>query len=407
MKRECNGNMVVYLIWLILAVLAIINKKNAVVTALLFVFILLVFWGNTASPDLEPYRQHYYRYGPQPAIHEPLYLFFETLFINAGLSYEVFRGVFVVFGLLFVTRAFYKLSPYPTLALLLYSIYPMCIDVVQLRFTTGYAIVFYFSLFLIDYQRTHDLKYILLFLVGIALAAGFHYSCLFYLIMGVVVFDSGRHRNFFLYLVPVALVFLMIGIDRFSSMTSNIVGENKADTWMATMRYVPVRAKIRILVSRSLPVIASLFLARISISKEYDAVIGENTGCLGLSYDQCNFMEEEKLQEHPYFDIRVNRCLFLWVFYSFFFSILEVNIRGDYERLSRYGLLVSVLLATRQIEYLRENNRHLATALYILIYIAYFCGVIFFMTSGSGETYFTFVFRQVMENNSIFAVLGI
>ena len=372
----------VYFVWGLLAILAIIYRKNAIVTTLVFLFITIVFCGNTSSPDLEIYKLHYYGTISQSVISEPLFVLFESAFKNSGFSYEVFRGVFAILGLSLITLVFCKYSPYPALALLMYSIYPMTIDVVQLRFTIGYSIVFFGISYLLDYHRTHHIRDCILFGLAILIGSGFHYACMFYAVLIVLVLDTDRHNLLFLLLIPLSLITVLKSIGQFVSFGSSIVGDHKADVWIAYERDIPMRAIVRIYVTRSIPFFYCILLSHIKSSSNYDNYVGKEVNCLGLFDPNRNSDDKTFLGTGQYYDIRINRYLFYCIFYILIFSILEADIRGDYERLSRVGLLASVILTTRQISYLEYSNRVISAFLYLVIYVAYFAGIMFFMKSG-------------------------
>ena len=92
------------------------------------------------------------------------------------------------------------------------------------------------------------------------------------------------------------------------------------------------------------------------------------------------------------------------MFYIWVFSILEITIAGDYERLARLGLLLGSALITRQLFYLEKVNRSVMTVLYLAMYVLYFILVMFIMKNKAGDLYIGYVFRQVMESNGIFGI---
>ena len=96
--------------------------------------------------------------------------------------------------------------------------------------------------------------------------------------------------------------------------------------------------------------------------------------------------------------------MFICMFYIWVFSILEITIAGDYERLARLGLLLGSALITRQLFYLEKVNRSVMTVLYLAMYVLYFILVMFIMKNKAGDLYIGYVFRQVMESNGIFGI---
>ena len=86
------------------------------------------------------------------------------------------------------------------------------------------------------------------------------------------------------------------------------------------------------------------------------------------------------------------------------FSILEITIAGDYERLARLGLLLGSVLITRELYYLERLNKAIVTLFYLGIFVLSFVLVMFIMKNKAGDLYIGYVFRQVMESNSIFGI---
>ncbi len=396
----------VYLIWGTLGILAFVFKRNRLVTALVFVFIAIIFIfpdGNKI-PDFKSY-QFAYENQNTLGITEPLYNFFSALFFNMGLSYLQFRGFLTVIFLVLIALSFYRLTPYPTLAFFMYSIYPMTLDVVQIRFAIGYSIVFWGFGFLVQYTSKKNNRYLLIYLISVILGVGFHYGCLIYAILIVTAFDIHKHRFVYLFIIPAVLVFCMMTVDRFTSIASDIIGDHKAEMWVQRERSISMLAHMRIIVSRCIPLAFSVFLSYLQINQKYRMILGDETNCLGMKYDHTFISDrEEWINENAVYNLKANSLMFVCIFYICSLLILEINIEGSYERFARLGLLISSALITRELFYIEENNRVLAVILFLLMYIAYWAAIMLFMTGGVNNLFLEFVFRPVMENNKVFAI---
>lgn len=262
----------VYLIWVILGGLALFFKNNKYVTALVFSYIAILFCFNTANADLNNYMLQYR--GLRLYATEPLFALVSNSFLNEGASFELFRAFVAIASLSLITWTFYKLTPYPTLALFMYSIYPLTLDVTQLRFTIAYAIAFCGTYFLIKHQTSHKKKDVVLFFAMIILSAGFHYVTALYAILGLIVFDIRRHRMLYLVLIPLAVVAGVSMIDKFAPIVASVIGLHKTDLWIYTERDSSILRIGRILIGRGLPMMFSVLTAFIAKNQMYKKIYG-------------------------------------------------------------------------------------------------------------------------------------
>ena len=392
----------VYLIWASLGCLSFAFKKNKYVTALTFAFIAILFCFNTANADLNNYTLQFN--GLRFYASEPLYNFFSNLVHSAGADFIIYRAILSMVSLALITRTLYQLTPYPTLALFMYSIYPLTLDVTQIRYTIGYSIVFWGVYYLIRYQNTHEKKDIIIFFLSILIATGFHYVCAMFAILGLVLLDIKKHRLLYIVLIPAIVIVVLTMFDRFAPLISNVIGLHKTDLWVFTERDSSIMRIGRILVSRGMPMLFSLLLAFTAKNAEYKSICGGGTASVGLINPNADRLYLPELDPQGYYNIRTNRCMFICMFYIWVFSILEITIAGDYERLARLGLLIGSALITRQLFYLEKVNRRIMVVLYLCMFVIYFLFIMYFMKNKAGELYISYVFRQVMESNSIFGI---
>ena len=398
----------VYLIWGIIGILALAFKRNSIVTAVVFCFIAIIFIyvDGTKIPDYSVY-QYMFENKDTTIATEPLYNFLSGIFFDAGFSYRAFRAVCTIIPLLLITRTFYKLSPYPTLALFLYSVYPMSLDVIQIRFFIGYSIVFWGAGYLLQFSKTEKLKGLIIFFLSVALGSGFHYGCMLFAVLALSVFFNYQNRFIFLCVIPFVIVFLTMTFDRFAAAASSFIGGHKADLWVGRERIISSLAVLRISVSRGLPMLFSLLLSVLYVNSEYCQIWGESTNCLNFREPELLKNSARDLTDRPFYDISVNGSLFICILYIYLFFVLEIRIEGSYERLARLGLIISTVLITRELEYLEENNRIIGIVFFLIMYFIYFATIMFFMRAGSESKflYINFVFRSVMNNNFVFGML--
>ena len=209
----------------------------------------------------------------------------------------------------------------------------------------------------------------------------------------------------YLVIIPLTVIIGVIAIDRFAPIISSFIGERKTSLWISKEKYSSIRTIILILVCRGLPLMFSVFLTYILRSTHFKKTIGENSNGIDLVHANIAVIDLGEKDPNGFYDVVINRCLFLCMYYIFLFSIFEFTIAGDYERLQRLGLLIGTILITRQLFYIEVRNRRLMMLLLAIIYFAYFASIMFVKGNATGEKYVKYVFQQVMESNSIFGMI--
>ena len=388
----------IYLVWVLLGILASIKKNNKFVTLLVALFILCVFCFNTSNIDLNNYIRQYN--GSAQYFSEPIFIFLSSIFRNLGFEFEVFRFAIILVCLLLIINTIYRYSPYPTFVLYLYSIYPMTIDVIQIRFFVGYSIVLFACRFLIDYQEGKEKKNICMFFLLVIIATGCHYVCILYSLLALLFLDVGKHKFIFFIIIPILIIVMILMKNVLVPLIVPIVGAHKVNLWVTNDKTASIFNITKILTTRSLlilfPIIISFIKRNTIFSNLYSVapsglqVFLQNIGC------------KEYGEKNRYYNLNVNRTLFFSIYYISIFMVLEIFIAGDYERLARLGLVLSGILISRQLFYLSYYNRLVAFVLLPLLYVLYFVSIMYFTGASGDWIYIDFVFKQVMENNSLF-----
>ncbi len=388
----------IYGIWGILGILSFFKKNSKTGLLVLTLFILAVFCFNTSNPDLYAYQQQYS--ASRPLFYtEPLFVALEFLFSNAGLSYEFFRFFLALVSLLLVVNTIYKYSPYPTLVLFLYSIYPLTIDVVQFRFFVGWTVILFAIRFIVAYQTEKKLKYILLYFLFLVLAAGCHYACILYGILGLMFFDIDKHKLLYFVIIPAGVIILLASIQRLLPLIASIIGGQKAYLWAERERSASILNILRVLVTSYTPLLLVVLAAFCKRSAAFLKIAGAHVPT-GLKMFLGNITTKIQQDNSCFFNFRTNKTLFLCLFYIELFSFMQLTITIEYERMMRLGLIISAILISRLIYYMEEKNKTIWFTLLLLLFISYFSSVMFFM--GRVQPHFERVFLEVMENNSLF-----
>lgn len=103
-----------------------------------------------------------------------------------------------------------------------------------------------------------------------------------------------------------------------------------------------------------------------------------------------------------FYDIETNAYLFLAVLYIDIFSLLELLVASEYERMSRPALIVGSILACRQLYSMEKRNQIICSFILFAFVLLYFVGEMYFQDTYDQIIYFEWVFRRVMENNLLF-----
>lgn len=392
----------VYLIWAVLGVLAFVYKKNKYVTIMVFAFIAILFCCNTANADLDNYIRQYN--GVKIYASEPLYNLFGQWFFAMGADFYIFRGFFFLLALVLITWTLCRLTPYPAPALFMYSVYPLSLDVTQIRYAIAYSIVFFGVYYLMRFQNTHKKADLIIFLLSVLIATGFHYVCALFAILGLLALDIRKHRVLYLIVIPFIVIAALSMVDRLAPIVANVIGLGKTMMWITFERKTSFIRLARIMISRLMLPVFSIVLAFSVKNENYKRIYGGRTNSLGLKVSPAEKLYLPEKDPRGYYSIRNNRFLFTCMYYICLYSILELTIAGDYERLARLGLLIGSALVTRLMFYLEEADRRLMMFLYLCIFAIIFVFVMFFMKNTDSQPYIGYVFRQVMESNSVFGI---
>lgn len=392
----------VYLIWAGMGILSCVWKKNRIVMLLVAAFIACMFCFNTASADIGHYELQYL--GQAKFTNEPCYLLLINVCRHFHLDFRVYHALYALIALPLIVSTICRFSPYPAWTLFFYSIYPMTLDITQLRFFIAYSFAFFAFRFLLDYQVNQDFKNIVYFVLCVACATGFHYACVFYLIGLTLFFDIRKHRLLVFLFVPLACLVFFLSIGEFSSLIFSILGGRKTSWDLSVTRDSSLLRTFYIPIMRGALLAFAILTSFVIRKRRYASIVGKNENSLGISYKPNAMLYALNTSKSAnQYDLRINRCLFLSILYIWGFSTLELSLGGNYERLSRLGLLLGLLLISRQISYLNASNKQVAFLLFTALYGVYFLLSMFFMRSDTGR-YFGYVFRQVMESNGLFGV---
>ena len=370
-----------YILLAFSGILSFMKKNSKLIALFLITWASIIFIFSTKNADLSNYQNHFLYGG---VISEPIYVTLEELFKFLGFNYTVYRGFLCLLGLSLIMKTFFDFSPYPNVCLFLYLLYPFCLDVIQVRSFVADAIVIFSIRFILDFHKTHNKRNIVFFFIGIAAATGFHYSAALFIVLGILFLSLKRRTYFLCFLLPVLIIFLLTQLSAFGSFVEVITGSSRALPWLSARKSVSAFRIIRIILARGCFLIMLMMWMHTCRSNDL------------------SFYGNSRITNNKKENILIeNQILLLSYIYISLYTILELTIAGDYERLNRVATMVGGVLFTRQIYMAGSRNKRIMWFVSILAYSLLFLSVMFGMSNQDGR-YINAVFRQVFENNPLF-----
>lgn len=142
----------------------------------------VLFWGSQGVADQALYMFRYGRIGDLTLSiwdYEFGFSFFMKVMAQAGLNYRQFLMVVSSLGLLLIVSTVRRFSPKPQVVYALYFIFPLMLDIVQVRHFLAMSIFLYALRFLMKPSPKDTLKYVFLILF----ASLFHFAILFFVVL--------------------------------------------------------------------------------------------------------------------------------------------------------------------------------------------------------------------------------
>lgn len=188
-----------YLLYITLICCGSVKKTSKFFSAIIFIFLLIVFGLNNHHLDYSSYfnmdfSNYYTAYLSSDGVlsSRDMEIGFRYLmyFSNSiGLSINSFRLIIGVVGFSLIFSTIKRYSQYPNYVLSLYLIYPFINDVIQIRNFFAASIMIFSIRYLIESEKGSLLK----FIVCILIASTIHISSLFYLIFIITRFINIKY----------------------------------------------------------------------------------------------------------------------------------------------------------------------------------------------------------------------
>lgn len=223
------------MLWIILllAILAILNKKSKKVALLLFILMFILMGFNTGNADYSMYNTLFYKYGRMQTYlnTEIIFQYLCKLVYSFGKGYNYFLCLYSLVGMSFMYLTVRKTAKYPALVALLYLGFSFFLDAVQIRHFMASSIVCYGLTFLLkeDRKKIEIFKYIILNI----LAVGFHFMAIFYFLFLLLPFlENKKLKNTLIkVIIPTCVIFLVINSNIFLGLLSYIIPKTKIEAY--------------------------------------------------------------------------------------------------------------------------------------------------------------------------------
>lgn len=325
--------------------LSFLFKKNKFVYVLLIVFAFIMTVYANKIPDLELYKSNYLIGGK---ISEPLYVQGVLLFRRLGFDYIFYRGVLCALALVIITLSLWEVSPYPNVVMGLYLVYPLCYDAVQIRTFVANAFVIFSVKFIYKFWGNRKLSNILWFVACILIGTGFHYSAILFLLLCCCFFDMKRNSLVFWVIIPCGLiVFLLLFAKLMPLIKITMSNANRMEHFITGHNEKSFLGLMGLFVPRSL--IAAIIIVTLKLRKSKEYKLLKLKRILSPFF---SFTETENSDDQIFI-----RNLLTGIMYIFMFTILEITVAEDYERLIRVAIVLFVIVMTRLLNRLEQGGK--------------------------------------------------
>lgn len=191
---------------ILLIIIGLIRKESKALFYIIWLLLLLLLGGNTENPDRIAYVNSYEQttFGVFESSFEYGFQILCQIGTVLDLSYEQFIFVIAFIGLTLIASTIKLFTSNSAYALVLYSIYPFILDVVQIRNFLAMSIIIYGSRYILTYKKEY-IKYILCVII----ASSVHISALFYFSGLAVAVKNTRKIFANVVIVTISSIYLM------------------------------------------------------------------------------------------------------------------------------------------------------------------------------------------------------
>lgn len=218
-----------YLLSGIISLLAFCTVRNKKISYLFLT--LMVFMGGLCynNADYLIYEDRFNKYDSD-FLAEPIFNLIMKLLNNLNLNYEQARFIIIFLVLLSFFFFTLKMTKNVNIVLLLYFIYPFCMDITQLRFSMGLA-VYYWGLYFILNKEKILKKDIFLYCFFTIIGGLIHSSIFLYLFLLIPILIKNKKTKTIVFLIFILAEIIFVGINETNYMVSgNTLFEQKINS---------------------------------------------------------------------------------------------------------------------------------------------------------------------------------
>ncbi len=171
---------IIAIIYIVLILLSLLIKRSKVITIVLLLFLWLLFGWSSDNADYANYVLKYNYIDQLASGLEPLFVIIVKIFKHLGLDYRSFLIIFSAMYFIFMYFFAKKFTKNTLFVFALYSIFPFMLDVVQIRQTMAFPLIWLGIYFYLKGQSKSSYFYSCLFIV---LASLIHGASLYFLLL--------------------------------------------------------------------------------------------------------------------------------------------------------------------------------------------------------------------------------
>lgn len=216
----------VYILFVLFFILGILIPRNVLVKYALLGFIFVISAYNFDNPDYLNYENMYYFVGSGTYTGQILdfgYVFLVKLANFLGLDYSGFLLVYFAICTFFILKIVNLYSLAPNRVLVFFLLYPLCINVIQLRFFLASLVIIY----ALKYLAELNLKSFTKFTAFLFTAISLHFSSLIFAVFYLLFV---KNRKYFFLILSMLVVGVLV-LAPFAVDILNVLSAGKLETY--------------------------------------------------------------------------------------------------------------------------------------------------------------------------------
>lgn len=221
--------MILVAVFIFLSLLSVIRPKSNKVFVCLVVFTWFVAAFCTQHADYATYYTRYMNYERLSSLTEVGFTWIMILFHKLAFSFDLFLCVAYAFTIGTVAWFIRKYSPNYTLCFALYSVFPYCIDSVQLRNTIAFCIFLIGLNSLLKEGEMLKIKRVSFFVISVIIASTIHFSAILFLLVLIPYFLDIRKTTIVTAIVTGILI-LVGNVNLLAKVATVFVSSSKMDS---------------------------------------------------------------------------------------------------------------------------------------------------------------------------------